>query len=384
MINRKGIALAAVILTFVVYSPLMAQRPRNGDAKGGAAQAPAPPVDYRPKAASPAEFQAFQAINAEPNPANKVTLADQFLTTYPTSALAGYVQRFRMEAFTRLGKYKEAAVAGEAGLNLEMKYLEDMMAKADAEAAAAKTAPKDNKKADKNAPPMPPPIDKNSDAFKALVADTNKAMLFYYQNLMSDYQSLNDAVKTMEWAKKALNEQPDDLLTLITLSSVMAARPSTDPKELDSEMKEAEGYSKKALTQVNALLNSPMAAQMKPEDKAGLTATVHQTLGRIYYNSKKFPESQREYGAAIVAKKDDGDSYFYLGLALAQDKPPKVDDAMDSLAKSVFLGGATKAQADDVLKQLYQNMRKAKNVPADKLMEGYDQFIKDAGAKIGK
>jgi len=385
MINRKGIALAAMLLTFVVYSPLMAQRPnpRNAnDAKGGQPAA-APAVDYRPKASSPAEFQAFQAINMEPNPANKITLADTFLTTYPTSALAGYVQRFRMESFTRLGKYKDAVAAGEAGLTLEMKYLEDLIAKADAEALAAKNAPKDNKKADKNAPPPPAPIDKNSDAFKALVADTNKAMLYYYQNLMSNYQSLNDAVKTMEWAKKALNEQPDDLLTLITLSSVMAARPSTDAKELDSQTKEAEGYAKKALTQVNALMASPMAAQMRPEDKAGLNATVHQTLGRIYYNSKKFTEAQREYGAAIVAKKDDGDSYFYLGLALAQDKPPKVDDAMDSLAKSVFLGGATKSQADDVLKQLYQNARKAKGVASDKLMEGYDQFVKDAGAKIG-
>src|SRR6185436_12188734 len=218
---------------------------------------------------------------------------------------------------------------------------------------------------------------------KQLVDETNKAMLYYYQNLMSNYQSLNDAQKTMEWAQKALNEQPDDLLTLLTLSSVMAARPSTDPKELEQQMKKAEEHGKKALTLVTSLVNGPMGAQMRPEDKAGLNATVHQTLGRVYYNQKKYPEAQREYGLAIVAKKDDGDSYFYMGLALAQDKPPKVEDAMESLGKAVFLGGATKGQADDVLKQLYQNARKAKGVASDKLLEGYDQFIKDAGAKIG-
>jgi hypothetical protein len=380
MITRKGIGLSAMLLTLVV-SPLMAQRPNPRNGAAGQRGAP-PPVDYRPKASSAEEFAAFQALNAETNPANKVTLADQFLTTYPNSALAGFVQRFRMESFTRLGKYKEAVAAGEAGLALETKYLDDLIAKADAEAAAAKNAPKD-KKPDKNAPPPPPPIDKNSDAFKALVADTQKAMMYYYQNLMSNYQSLNDAPKTIEWAQKALSQQPDDLLTLLTLSSVMAARPSSDPKELDQEMKEAEGHAKKALTQVMALINSPMAAQMRPEDKASLQSTAHQTLGRIYYNTKKYPEAQREYGAAIVAKKDEGDSYFYLGLALAQDKPPKVEDAMESLAKAVFLGGATKAQADDVLKQLYQNTQKAKGVPADKLLDGYDQFIKDAGAKIG-
>ena len=135
-------------------------------------------------------------------------------------------------------------------------------------------------------------------------------------------------------------------------------------------------HAKKALARVNEIVNSPMAAQMRAEDKASLQATIHQTLGRIYYNTKKYTESQREYGAAIVAKKDDGDSYFYLGLALAQDKPPKVDDAMEALAKAVFLKGVTASQANEVLKQLYQNSKKS--------MDGYDDFIKAAGAKIGR
>ncbi len=131
-----------------------------------------------------------------------------------------------METFTRLGKFKEAAAAGEQGLALETKYLENMLAKADAEAAAAKNAPKDDKKkADKNAPPQPPPIDKNSPAFKKLIDDTEKAMMYYYQNLMSNYQQLNDAQKTIEWAQKALGQDPEDLLTLLTLSSVYGFSP---------------------------------------------------------------------------------------------------------------------------------------------------------------
>ena len=85
----------------------------------------------------------------------------------------------------------------------------------------------------------PPPIDKNSDAFKSLADNTEKAMMYYYQNLMSDYQALNDASKTIEWGEKALGQQPDDLLTLLTLSSVMAARPPADAKELDNQMKTA-------------------------------------------------------------------------------------------------------------------------------------------------
>ena len=372
MITRKGIALVAILLTLTLSSVLMAQRPRNANSAP-----PAAPPDYNPRPQSQEEFMAFDALQKEPNPANKVTLADQFLTTYPNSNLAGFVQRFRMDSFTRLGKYKEAIAAGEQGLALETKYLETMIAKADADAAAAKNINnKDNKKDNKNAPPAPPPIDKNSEAFKTLVDNTEKAMMYYYQNIMSNYQQLNEAGKTLEWAQKALGQDPEDLLTLLTLSSVMAARPSADQKELEKQMKEAEEHGKKALSKVNALLASPVAAQMRPEDKAGLASSAHQTLGRINYNLKKYPEAQKEFGAAIVAKKDDAESYFYMGLSFAQDKPPKVDDAMESLAKSVYLKGATEAQANDILSKMYQNVKKS--------MDGYDDFIKQAGAKIPK
>jgi len=355
----------------------MAQRPRNADAGKGGQRGGQNAVDYSPKASSQEEFAAFQAINNETNPANKITLADQFLTTYPNSQLAGFIQRFRMESFSRLGKHKEAVAAGEAGLALETKYLENMIAKADADAADAKNAGKDkNKNKDKDKNAASAPIDKNSDAFKSLVDQTEKAMMYYYQNLMTSYQAMNDAQKTIEWGQKALGQNPDDLLSLLTLSSVMAARPSSDPNEMEKQMKEAEDIAKKANTQVAALINSPASAQMKPEDKTGLQSTAHLTLGRIYYNEKKYSEAQKEFGAALVAKKDDPEVYFYMGLALAQDKPPKVDDAMESLAKSVYLKGVTEKQATDILKQLYQNSKKS--------MDGYDEFVKAAGAKIGK
>src|SRR5262249_20548200 len=153
---------------------------------------PAGPDMYAPKAANQDEFKAFAAIQNEQNPANKVTLADTFLTTYPNSQLSGFVERFRMESFSKLGKFKEAAAAGEAGLALETKYLEGLLAKADEQAKASK----DKKSKDKDKNELV--IDKNSDAFKQYVDNTEKAMMYYYQNLMSDYQALNDAPKTIE------------------------------------------------------------------------------------------------------------------------------------------------------------------------------------------
>jgi len=178
MTKKKGFALAVTFLALVLSMPLMAQRNRdaNKDQKG---QPPPQPENYSPKPSSQEEYTAFIAIEKEPNPANKITLADQFLTTYPSSQLGGFVQRFRMETFTRMGKFKEAVAAGEQGLALEVKYLETMIAKADAEAAAAKNAPRnDKKKQDPKEQPMPPPINKDSAAFKKLMEDTERAMMY--------------------------------------------------------------------------------------------------------------------------------------------------------------------------------------------------------------
>src|SRR5581483_1796170 len=116
MITRKGVAFAAMLLTLTISAPLMAQR-RNAN-EGKAASGP---DAYAPKPASEAEFKAFQALQSETNPTNKIALADQFLTTYPNSQLNGFVQRFRMESYSKLGKFKESAAAGEAGLALETK-----------------------------------------------------------------------------------------------------------------------------------------------------------------------------------------------------------------------------------------------------------------------
>src|SRR5579864_4209214 len=111
-----------MLLTLIVSAPLMAQRRNSKDAVK---------EDYNPKPASQEEYAAFNAINGETDSAKKVALGDQFLTTYPNSQLIGLVQRIRMDSLLAQRKYKEAAAAGEAGLNLETKYMQDLIAKAD-------------------------------------------------------------------------------------------------------------------------------------------------------------------------------------------------------------------------------------------------------------
>lgn len=381
MIIRKGPAFVAIIAALTLsLSALGAGQRRNQQQqqqqRGQAA--PQAPQPVGPKAASREEAAAFDAVQKEQTAATKVTLCDNFLTTYPNSQLTGYIQQFRMDALTRVGRHKEAVAAGEAALNFEIKFMEDLLKKADADAEAAKAAAnskdkdkdkdkKNDKKNDKNAPP-PPPLDKNSPEFKAFVDDTERRMLYYYQAIMNSYQQLNDAPHTIEYAEKALGQDPENLLALLTLSSVMAERPTGDEKQKEEQMKRVIDLAKKADAGVNKL------AGLSEEQKSSLAATIHSTMGLAYLNMKKYGDSEREYILSINAKKDDPVSYFRLGLAFAQDK--RIDQALEALAKSAFLKGVTETQARDILKQLYE----AKN----KSSEGLEDFIKKAGASISQ
>ena len=278
--------------------------------------------------------------------------AIKFLATYPNSQLSGYAQRFRMVGLMRTGKCQDAITAGEAGLGLETSYLEQLQ----------------------NADPKVNKIDKNSAEFKNFVTQTEGAKLQYYQTIMSCYQQLNNADKTVEYGDKALKQKPDDLVSLLTVSSVLAEKAPEGDKEKEEQMKRALELGKKASDMVTALVNGPAGAQMREEQKAGLVSQAHQTLGLANLHLKKLSDSEKEYLLAIAAKKDDPVSYYRLGLAYAQDR--KNDQAMESLAKSIFLKGVSEAEARKTLELLYT----AKN----KSTQGMEEYIASTGQKIGQ
>ena len=77
-----------------------------------------------------------------------------------------------------------------------------------------------------------------------------------------------------------------------------------------------------------------------------------------------------------MATSDDPALYLLLGIVYARQSPPYFNEAMDAWAKSVYLKGATEAQAREYLLALYQQEKKS--------LDGLDLFIQTAGAKIGQ
>ena len=361
---KKGTALAAIVLALAFSSSALAQR-RNQQQQQ---QQQAAPPQYGPAPATKPEADAFDAARIEADPAKKVGLSDNFLSKFPNSQLTGFVQRFRMESLSRTGRHKEAIAAGEAGLAFEIKYLENLIVRADAPEPDPKAnTNNNNRNRDRNAPPPPAKPDKNSPEFQAFAAETEKAMLYYYQTIMTSYQQLNDAAKTVEYGERALGQDPEDVLALITVSGVMAERPPTEEKQKQTQMGRVIELAKKADEKVNAM-------NLPADQKANIIASVRSTLGLANLHLRKYGEAQREYLAALEAVKTDSVAYFRLGIAYAQDRRP--DQAMDALAKSVFLKGVAEAQARDILKDLY--------VQKNKSEQGLEDFIKSAGQKIGQ
>src|SRR5438046_8797749 len=173
--GKRFVFVASLALALAV--PAMAQR-RNGQQQE--APAASNSAQIGPVAQTKPELDAFVALQNEQNPVNTVALGDKFLAAYPNSQLNGYVQRFRMGALMRTGKCQDAITAGEAGLGLETSYLEQLQ----------------------NADPKVNKIDKNSAEFKNFIAQTEGAKLQYYQTIMSCYQQLNNADKTIEYGEK--------------------------------------------------------------------------------------------------------------------------------------------------------------------------------------
>src|SRR5262249_49383713 len=154
-------------------------------------------------------------------------------------------------------------------------------------------------------------------------------VLYYAQRLMKAAQQAGDDAKAVRFGEKAYAAHPDDLNTLTTLALSIP------------DAAKAEEMAKKAVAQVTGMVSGPASAAMPAAQKAELLSSVHSTLGRVYLNQKRYPESQKSYLAAVAAKADDPSLYLLLGVAYARQSPPKYTEAMDALAKAVYLKGST-------------------------------------------
>jgi hypothetical protein len=134
----------------------------------------------------------------------------------------------------------------------------------------------------------------------------NRTKAFAYANAMAAAQNQNNLDKVIQYGDKVLGIEPNDLQTLLTLSTVIPAKYPNDKTQLDK----ATEMASKALAGVQQLI-----AKATPEQKpkfVQIDGTLHQTLGLIAYNKQDIPKSMQENEMAIKDNMKDGAAHLYM------------------------------------------------------------------------
>ena len=250
-----GLAIvAALCLVTGGASNVLAQAPAGQDAGAGKQQ-------Y-----TMAEYNAFQAANAEKNPTQQIKLLDDFVSKYPNSALLVYIYPLYYNAYSQLKNWPKVTEYADKLLALGEKAEAPIRYQAYyARAFAYSNLPPTSQDVKDQAP-------KACEAAKAGLKTLNElkkpdnmseedfnkqkqqpAILFNYtlaqcSMIQKDYQTAIDSYKAV------LEKNPDDAITAYKIGQAYMAM--TPPQQMD-----AFWYFAKAVTAKNA--NQQQATQVK-------------------------------------------------------------------------------------------------------------------------
>ena len=406
--RRLVVWVAAFVILLSAGSGLSAvaeQRGRRGGVDLPPIPSGRPAASLTPVLRSQGELNAFRAVETAPDPDSRIIAAEDFLANYPDSELRHVVLRIRWQVFAETGDDVALMAAAEAALEAETVYFESKTALFDdpsdeedfagfeleyltfksfylrslmdasnrigdsgdtieygeqalsAEADAWESYGRENSE--------------GTPEYRDALGRHEATRLGILQTMMTSRQSVDDAPGVIEYARRLLRFDPEDLLTLLTISRVMAERPPEDEQELEAHMDIAEEHAKHAIENVEALLRSPASDQMAEQQKAGLLSSVHGTLGFVYFHQKEYGDAAKEYETALEADRGDAIAHYRLGVTYNNDR--KVDPALESLARAVFLG-VPLPEVRQILEQVYE----LKNGS----LEGLDEFIENEGQEL--
>jgi tetratricopeptide (TPR) repeat protein len=356
-------------------------------------------------AGSAAELEAANAIDAEESAINVLTLSDAWLTEYPESEIRHTVLLTRLRTYVNLDNNQgvltagEAYIAGESGFydakiaeiedpsdvdgfadfqlnhfaNLTYAYQSMMNANRGLNRVdeAARYGDLAFNSASETWNIQAQSLERGSPEYQEADQRRNQVQLFFLQNVMAAYQSANDADKTIEYAERALRIDPQSLATLITISQVMSERPPASELQREAHFESAAEYAEQALDVLANFLEAA-GAQVGAQQRVDLLSGAHFTLGTVYLNQEEWGDAQDAFEEALESVPTDAVTYLRLGMAYARDD--EAEDALEALARSVFLNGPD--QARELLEQIYE----ARNDD----LTGMDAFIQSQGAEISR
>jgi hypothetical protein len=209
-----------------------------------------------PAPKTPAEFNAYTAAYNEKDPAKKAELAEKFIGDFKDSELLS-------------GAYS-MVISGSMNSKNWAKAME------------------------------------SADKVSVLPGVDDKTKKFAYENALMAANNDNNIDKVLSYGDKVLAMDPNNLNTLVTVSTAIPIKYPTNKDQL----KIAADMATKALAGLQ-----PVLAQASGEQKkaiATIDGTLHDVLGVVAYNNQDYMKSMEYYQTAIKDNMKDDNAHFYL------------------------------------------------------------------------
>jgi tetratricopeptide (TPR) repeat protein len=187
-----------------------------------------------------------------------------------------------------------------------------------------------------------------------------------FQHQMSAYQSLNDFNGMLRAGRRALDLQPGNVNTLLTLSSAIPDGSAGRDDEADL-LRQAEEYACRALQGIT-IMKIPRQVSLPEWEKmqGEMVAQAHEALGHIATKRGNLPRAIAELEMATHdSPTPSGSQFFRLGVAYAL--AGEIEPASKALHRAVDLGPeGIRQRSLDVLKHLSSKDRTAAGKPSDR------------------
>jgi tetratricopeptide (TPR) repeat protein len=337
---------------------------------------------FTPHARTEFELEAYRDIGAEPDLSARLDLTESFLIRYPNSELRHLVMRARWNVFISLGEpagvlgIAETALEEEEGFfQLKRSLLEDEGPNSGlyeaqlrhdrirvsyyqslTEAHSRQGNLRDAVQyADVGLSVQADVWSRLAEASSSSDAPTESELTehqgltaFFLRNLIVAHDGLGNVSEVIEHGERLLEQEPQDLFTLMTLSRVIAESSVSNQGGRVGGGPTGEVYALRAVEELDLLIDG---GSIPPVQVERLVSTVHSTLGLTYFLDRRYTDAVSEFRISLEGVPRDAVVYYRLGLAYAIGG--QVDEALSALARAVYLN-YPRAEARDSLIRIYE------------------------------
>ena len=186
-----------------------------------------------------------------------------------------------------------------------------------------------------------------------------------YYLLMLSYQENNDFENMLIFGEQTLEQNPENIGALISLSYVIPIRTREHDLDKDEKLSQAEDFAKRGMTLLPAM--AKISPEMTDEDwlimKKDFMSQLHESMGIVASKREDFPAAETSYRKSLqVADRQTGTMFYRLAESLKEQE--KYEEALNLLDQSIARGGHKMAGGRDAASIMKAEIRQKMASPA--------------------